>query len=103
MAEWHRRLSGRLSGVPYFALLVGLAIVIVWLAVVAGRSSARSSASSTTGTDELACRTLANGNPLKSLPEASGLALSHRTPEVLWSLNDSSAPVVIALDTAGKA
>ena len=102
MAEWHRRLSGKLGGVPYFALLVGLAIVIAWLAVVAGRSNTPSAASSTTGTEELACRTLANGKLLKSLPEASGLALSRRTPDVLWSLNDSSAPVVIALDPAGK-
>ena len=102
MAEWHPRFSGGLGGAPYFALLIGLAIVIVWLAVVAGRSSTSSSAFSTTGTEELACRTLANGKLLRSLPEASGLALSGRTPDVLWSLNDSDAPVVIALDPDGK-
>ena len=89
MAEWDRGLSDRLSGVPYLALLVGLAMVIVWLAVVAGRSNSSSSASPTTGTEELACQTLAHDKLLGSLPEASGLALSLRTPNVLWSLNDS--------------
>ena len=103
MAERHWRLSQRLSGVPYLALLVALAIVIVWLAVAAGRSNTSPAASSSTGTEELACQTLASGKLLTSLPEASGLALSRRTPGVLWSLNDSSAPVVIALDPAGKA
>src|SRR5258705_118081 len=102
MAEWHPRLSGRLGGAAYVALLVGLAVVIVWLAVVAGRSSTSSFASFTTGTGELSCPTLANDRLLRSLPEASGLALSGRTPDVLWSLNDSDAPVVIALDPDGK-
>ena len=101
MAEWDRGLSDRLSGVPYLALLVGLAMVIVWLAVVAGRSNSSSSVASTAGTEELACQTLAHDKLLGSLPEASGLALSLRTPNVLWSLNDSDAPDVIALDPAG--
>jgi hypothetical protein len=102
MAEWDRGLSDRLSGVSYSALLVGLAMVIVWLAVVAGRSKLHHSGpSSTAGTEELTCQTLAHDKLLESLPEASGLALSLRTPNVLWSLNDSDAPVVIALDPAG--
>jgi len=101
MAEWDRGFPGKLSGVPYLALLVGLAMVIVWLTVVAGRSNSSSSASSTTGTEELMCQTLSHGKLLGLLPEASGLALSLRTPNVLWSLNDSDAPVVIALDPAG--
>jgi hypothetical protein len=40
---------------------------------------------------------------LSDLPEASGLALSRRTPGVLWSHNDSGAAVVYALDAAGAA
>lgn len=38
---------------------------------------------------------------LKEIPEASGLALSRRTPGTLWTHNDSGAPVVFALDAAG--
>ena len=39
--------------------------------------------------------------PLEGLPEASGLALSRRTPGVLWSHNDSGQPVLFAFDTSG--
>jgi hypothetical protein len=35
------------------------------------------------------------------LPEASGLALSRRSPERLWSHNDSGGPSLIALNTRG--
>jgi hypothetical protein len=38
---------------------------------------------------------------LPGLPEASGLALSRRTPGLLWSHNDQGPPMVVALDTAG--
>jgi hypothetical protein len=35
------------------------------------------------------------------LPEASGLALSRRSPERLWSHNDSGGPSLVALNTRG--
>ena len=35
------------------------------------------------------------------LPEASGLALSRRSPERLWSHNDSGGPALIALNPRG--
>lgn len=35
--------------------------------------------------------------------EASGIALSRRTPGIIWSHNDSGAPVLFAFDTSGKA
>src|SRR5688500_4220476 len=38
---------------------------------------------------------------LPELPEASGVALSRRTPGLLWAHNDSSEPVLFALDTTG--
>ena len=38
---------------------------------------------------------------LRGIPEASGLALSHRTPGVLWTFNDSDDPAVYALDRDG--
>ena len=34
--------------------------------------------------------------------EASSLALSHRDPNVLWSLNDSGAPAIVALSPSGE-
>jgi hypothetical protein len=102
MAEWRPGLSEKLTGLPYLVILVGLAIVIVWLAEVAGRSNPSSSASSVPGTEELSCQTVVKGKLLGSLPEASGLAVSIRTPGVLWSLNDSDGPVVTAMDSAGE-
>jgi hypothetical protein len=39
--------------------------------------------------------------PLPPLPEASGLALSRRTPGRLWTHNDSGKPVLYALDSRG--
>lgn len=39
--------------------------------------------------------------PLAGLPEASGLAVSRRTPGRLWTHNDSGRPVLFALDSGG--
>jgi hypothetical protein len=39
--------------------------------------------------------------PLKGLAEASGVAASRKTPGVLWAHNDSSNPVIIALNEQG--
>jgi hypothetical protein len=39
--------------------------------------------------------------PLPNLPEASGAALSRRTPGLLWSHNDSGEPLLFAFDTSG--
>jgi hypothetical protein len=38
---------------------------------------------------------------IPDLPEASGLAISRRTPGRLWSHNDSGQPVLVALDARG--
>jgi hypothetical protein len=40
---------------------------------------------------------------LAGVSEASGIALSRRTPGIIWSHNDSGEPVVFAFDTSGKA
>ena len=47
------------------------------------------------------CRPAGDVVALRDLPEASGLALSRRTPGVLWSHNDSGPAVLLALDAAG--
>ncbi|MCA1559796.1 MAG: hypothetical protein LC804_05865 [Acidobacteria bacterium] len=38
---------------------------------------------------------------LADLPEASGVAASHRTPGVFWAHNDSGDPVIFALHERG--
>ena len=49
------------------------------------------------------CAVVAGPTSLPDIPEASGLAVSRRTPGVLWSHNDSGhAAVLFALDTAGR-
>ena len=40
--------------------------------------------------------------PVKGLPEASGVAVSRKSTDVLWSHNDSGEPVLIAVGTDGE-
>jgi hypothetical protein len=39
---------------------------------------------------------------LKEIPEASGVATSHRNSGIVWALNDSGDPVINAIDANGK-
>lgn len=50
---------------------------------------------------ELSCDMKTRLQLVGSLPEASGLALSHRTPDVLWSMDDSDEPVIVPLSPLG--
>jgi hypothetical protein len=48
------------------------------------------------------CRVVQGPVSLPDLPEASGLALSRRTPGVIWAHNDSGfEPILFALDASG--
>jgi hypothetical protein len=48
------------------------------------------------------CRLVRGPAAVPDLPEASGLAISRRTPGLLWSHNDSgNAEVLVALDASG--
>jgi hypothetical protein len=49
------------------------------------------------------CRPAAGLTRLAGVSEASGVALSRRTPGIIWSHNDSGAPVLFAFDASGKA
>jgi hypothetical protein len=40
--------------------------------------------------------------PVKGLPEASGVAVSRKSADVLWSHNDSGEPVLVAVGTDGE-
>ena len=90
----------------YFAALVLAATFVVWDAAVgAGRQAPSATARVATG-HELMCA-IPNNSPhrlqlLGALPEASGLAVSRRTPGLLWSLNDSGESAVVALSTTGE-
>ena len=48
------------------------------------------------------CRPAGELARMQGLSEASGVALSGRTPGRLWAHNDSGDPVIFALDTSGK-
>jgi hypothetical protein len=96
--DWRQRVIRR----AYPALLVSLGIVIVVVARTNHPPITALEVPAAGPTEELSCTTLGHGVLLGKLPEASGLALSRRTPGVLWSLNDSSEPVVMAIDAAGR-
>lgn len=48
------------------------------------------------------CRASGARVRIAELPEASGVAVSRRSPGRLWSHNDSGAAVLVALDTSGS-
>ena len=87
--------------IVYPWLLAAILIGFVWQ-TVAARRAAPPPPSSSDGTDELMCNTVVHDVMLGPLPEASGLALSARTPGALWSMNDSGLPEVFSLDQTGR-
>jgi hypothetical protein len=48
------------------------------------------------------CRAEGGLMPMKELPEASGVAVSRKSPGVLWSHNDSGEPVLVAVGADGS-
>ena len=55
----------------------------------------------TAATGASVCTVAAGVRPVRELTEGSGVALSRRTPELLWSHNDSGPPLLIAFDASG--
>lgn len=47
------------------------------------------------------CTVATRPAPVRDLPEGSGVALSRRTPGMLWAHNDSGPPLLLALDSSG--
>jgi hypothetical protein len=82
-------------------LLAAILIVFVWQTVAARRAAVPPPPPSADA-GSLNCKTLSHAVLLGPIPEASGLALSARTPGVLWSMNDSGTPVVFAIDVMGR-
>ena len=89
----------------YFGALFVAAALVTWAATVGAGRHAPASRVATTGGRELSCEMpgVADRKPkmLGQLPEASGLAVSRRSPGMLWSMNDSGESAVIALTPAG--
>ena len=82
-------------------LLAAILIIFVWQ-TVAARRAAVAPPPPNSDANSLNCKTLSHAVMLGPIPEASGLALSARTPGILWSMNDSSTPVVFAIDAMGR-
>jgi len=88
----------------FFAALFILFAIVTWDATVGARRPGTQTTRPPSG-NELSCDLTKNGRSLQMLgrlPEASGLAMSRRSPNLLWSLNDSGDPTVIALSTTGE-
>ena len=113
--------AGLLAKTAYVGVVVAAASLLVWGAVGAhehppkaskkskaaakatldAASSPPSTAGAATAAHELSCDLKTHKQLLGALPAASGLALSRRTPDVLWSMDDSEDPVVVPLSTSG--
>jgi len=87
--------------IAYLATLIGVAAVVVWFSVGHRAAATADTAAEEGSVMPLDCELTSQGK-LATLPEASGLALSRRDPNVLWSLNDSGAPTVVALSPSGE-
>ena len=89
----------------YFAALRVVFGLITWDATVRARRPGTQPARRTSA-HELSCDLAKAGSEslqlLGKLPEASGLTLSRRSPNLLWSMNDSDDPTIIALSTTGE-
>jgi len=76
---------------PARPFLFAIAFVLSW-----------SSAAMAGQPDAAQCRPTGPLVKVPGLSEASGLAISRRTPGRLWTHNDSGEPVVVALDARGS-
>jgi hypothetical protein len=87
--------------IVYVATLIAVAAVVVWFSLGRRTADTADAAAADGSVMPLACDLTSQGK-LPTLPEASGLALSRRDPNVLWSLNDSGTPTVVALSPSGE-
>ena len=92
---------GHLLSAIYPWALAAILIIFVWQTVAARRGAPAASVPPDVK-NNLTCSTVLHDVMLGPLPEASGLALSVRTPGVLWSMNDSGVPFVFPLDAMGR-
>jgi len=71
------------------------------IVIVIGAATGEWYATATEQHDEVRCKPVGEMTRLAGLPEASGVAASRRTAGVLWTLNDSGDPELMAVDGNG--
>ena len=92
----------------FYGTLIAAAAVVTWDATVGARHNLSSAGQAARTADqtkaasahELQCD-LHSKLHMIVLPEASGLALSRRTPDLVWSMDDSDYPTVVAFTPDG--
>jgi hypothetical protein len=99
--HWRDAMGERVRQTAYVAALVVVGAAVVWYAFEHRPASTADAAASEDAVMPLVCDLLARSQ-LPTLPEASSLALSRREANVLWSLNDSGAPTIVALNPSGQ-
>jgi hypothetical protein len=77
---------------------IGVRRVIMMIAIVSHAGSAVATAQQAAAPH---CQTSGSLVRIAELPEASGVAVSRRSPNRLWSHNDSGEAMLVALDTRG--
>jgi hypothetical protein len=92
----------RLSAIHVRTGMVGTMKLRILLAISAFVLSSSSSMAIAAQNDTSQCRPAGPLVQVPGLSEASGLAVSRRTPGRLWTHNDSGEPVVVALDARGS-
>jgi hypothetical protein len=98
--------AASVSAIAFAGRTLTVAGTVAWLAHCApaeaggGDAAAQTVRAASVGTAE-PCRVVARPVELPDLPEASGVAVSRRTPGVLWAHNDGGEPVLFALDAQG--
>jgi hypothetical protein len=101
-----RRRLKTISRRVYFSVLFVAASIVTWDATVGARHPGPTTGSHVVAGHELSCdipkRESGPLQMLGQLPEASGLALSRRSDDRLWSMNDSKDGTIVALSTTGE-
>lgn len=92
-------MKGFVLRTAFYGLLVAAAVVVTWDATVGARHSPPGQPKS--AAQELQCDLRTRLTMLGKLPEASGLALSRRSPGIVWSMDDSDDPAVLAFTADG--
>ena len=99
--SWNDIVGERARQIVYLATLLFVGATVVWYAIERRPASTAGAAAADDAVMPLQCDVVAK-NRLPTLPEASSLAISGRDPNVLWSLNDSGAASVVALNRSGE-
>jgi hypothetical protein len=76
--------------------------LILTVVIGAGAITGEWYAAATEQHDEVGCKPVGSLTALPGLPEASGVVASRRTGGVLWTLNDSGDPQLVAVGTDGS-